>query len=85
MWSIILTIIVAMVIGSIGDAIAGGTMPGGFIGAVIAGFSGAWLGTLILGVWGPVIAGIPIIPAIIGASIFIFIIGLFGRLLRSVK
>lgn len=51
MWSIIIIIIVAMVIGSIGDAIAGGSMPGGFIGPVIAGFA--------------------IIPAIIGAALFI--------------
>jgi uncharacterized membrane protein YeaQ/YmgE (transglycosylase-associated protein family) len=84
MWSIIIIIIVAMVIGSIGDAIAGGSMPGGFIGAVIAGFAGAWLGTYVLGVWGPVIAGFAIIPAIIGAALFVFIIGLLGRLLRSV-
>jgi uncharacterized membrane protein YeaQ/YmgE (transglycosylase-associated protein family) len=84
MWSIIITIIVAIVIGSIGDAIAGGRMPGGFIGSLIAGLAGAWLGTYALGVWGPVIAGFAVIPAIIGATLFVFLIGLLGRLLRSV-
>ncbi|KAF9118235.1 hypothetical protein BGX30_004721 [Mortierella sp. GBA39] len=45
----------AIIIGIIGDAIAGHNMPGGVIGAMIAGFVGAWVGAWLFGDWGPVI------------------------------
>ncbi|PEJ35907.1 GlsB/YeaQ/YmgE family stress response membrane protein [Peribacillus butanolivorans] len=68
----------ALIIGGIIDwiasLIAGRDIPGGIIGNIIAGFIGAWLGSLILGSWGPEVGGFFIIPAIIGAIILVFII-----------
>ncbi|MDN9011915.1 GlsB/YeaQ/YmgE family stress response membrane protein [Brevibacillus laterosporus] len=75
----IIMIIMAIVIGILGDALVKNSMPGGLIGSMIAGFAGAWLGSLILGNWGPVIGGFAVIPAIIGAALFVFILGLFSR------
>lgn len=82
MMSIIIAVIMAAIIGVIGDAVAGEHMPGGVFGSIIAGFAGVWLGTLLFGAWGPVIAGFPVIPAIIGAILFVFLIGLLARTLR---
>ncbi|KZZ83777.1 MULTISPECIES: GlsB/YeaQ/YmgE family stress response membrane protein [Bacillaceae] len=75
----IVSIIVALVIGWIGDLLVKGSMPGGIIGSIIAGFAGAWLGHGLFGTWGPDIAGFAIIPAIIGAAIVVFIVQLVMR------
>lgn len=82
MWGIIISIVMAIIIGIIGDALAGHNMPGGIIGAMIAGFVGAWVGTWLFGAWGPEIGGFAIIPAIIGTAIFVFLLGLVARMLR---
>ncbi|WP_068775472.1 GlsB/YeaQ/YmgE family stress response membrane protein [Paenibacillus sp. FJAT-26967] len=79
MIGLIITIIMAVVIGIIGDAIVRSNMPGGIIGSMIAGFVGAWLGYLLLGKWGPQIGGFAVIPAIIGAALFVFLIGMISR------
>jgi uncharacterized membrane protein YeaQ/YmgE (transglycosylase-associated protein family) len=79
MIAFIITVVMAIIIGWIGDALVRSDMPGGIIGSIIAGFVGAWLGHLLLGNWGPEIAGFSIIPAIIGTALFVFIIGLIFR------
>ncbi|MEW4372483.1 GlsB/YeaQ/YmgE family stress response membrane protein [Paenibacillus kandeliae] len=82
MWGIIISLILAIIIGVIGNALAGDEMPGGIIGAAIAGFVGAWLGALLFGNFGPVIGDFAVIPAILGTAIFVFLLGLVSRLLR---
>ncbi|MDO7907830.1 GlsB/YeaQ/YmgE family stress response membrane protein [Paenibacillus sp. JX-17] len=82
MWGIIISVIMAIVIGLIGDALVGHDMPGGIIGSMVAGFVGAWIGAWLFGNWGPDIAGFAIIPAIIGTAIFVFLLGLVSRLFR---
>lgn len=42
--------------------------PYGLFGNTFAGLAGAWLGTKLLGVWGPEIAGMRIVPGILGAA-----------------
>ena len=70
------------IIGWLAGLILGRDIPGGVIGNIIAGFIGAWLGSLLLGGWGPVIGGFYIIPALIGAIALVFIVSL---IFRSVK
>lgn len=82
MWGIIISIVMAVIIGIIGNALAGNEMPGGIIGAAIAGFVGAWLGALVFGNFGPTIGDFAIIPAILGTAIFVFLLGLVSRLFR---
>jgi uncharacterized membrane protein YeaQ/YmgE (transglycosylase-associated protein family) len=72
---LLVLLIVAAVVGAIGEMIAGGKVPGGWIGSILVGLVGAWLGGLLLH-WGPVIGDIQIIPAIIGAALFVFLIRL---------
>ncbi|KIL39848.1 hypothetical protein SD70_17450 [Gordoniibacillus kamchatkensis] len=79
MLSVIISIVIAIVIGYIGEALVKFSMPAGILGAMIAGFVGSWLGTLLLGSWGPVIAGFPVVPAIAGAALFVFLLGLIAK------
>lgn len=82
MWGIIISIVMAIIIGFIGDAIVGNNMPGGILGSMIAGFVGAWIGASIFGNFGPHIGGFAVIPAILGTAIFVFLLGLLSRLFR---
>ncbi|QGQ97876.1 GlsB/YeaQ/YmgE family stress response membrane protein [Paenibacillus psychroresistens] len=76
---LVISIVMAIIIGYIADIFVKNSMPGGIIGSMVAGFVGAWLGSFIFGTFGPVIAGFAIIPAIIGAIIVIFLFGLISR------
>lgn len=82
MWGIIISIVMAIIIGFIGDALVGNNMPGGLLGSMIAGFVGAWIGASLFGSWGPQIAEFAVIPAILGTAIFVFLLGLLSRLFR---
>ncbi|WP_454193697.1 GlsB/YeaQ/YmgE family stress response membrane protein [Paenibacillus sp. Marseille-Q7038] len=83
MWAIILSIVMAILIGIIGDALVGHDMPGGILGSMIAGLVGAWIGSMLFGDFGPVIADFAVVPAIIGTAIFVFLLGLIGKLFRK--
>ncbi|KIL36842.1 hypothetical protein SD71_05405 [Cohnella kolymensis] len=82
MWGIIISIVMAVLIGIIGDSLVRHDMPGGVLGSMIAGFAGAWVGAYLFGSWGPEIAGFAVIPAIIGTMLFVFVLGLLGSVLR---
>lgn len=69
------TLIVGAVIGSIGGAIAGEKR--GCIFDIVAGLVGASIGQGLFGTWGPQVAGMAIVPAIIGAVIFVAVVSFF--------
>lgn len=71
---IIWTLIVGGLIGWFAGLIIGRDIPGGIIGNILAGIIGAWLGSLLLGEWGPELGGFFIIPALIGSAILILIL-----------
>ncbi len=70
----ILMIIVAAIVGWVADLIVPGDLPFGIIGSIIAGIIGAFIGSALLGNFGPQVGGIALIPAIIGAIIFAFLL-----------
>ncbi len=72
----ILYLIVGGIMGWLAGLILGRDIPGGVIGNVISGILGAWLGGTLLGNWGPMLAGIYIVPALIGSIILVFIVSL---------
>lgn len=72
----ILYLIMGGIIGWLAGLILGKDIPGGIIGNIIAGIIGAWLGSLILGDWGPQIWDVYIIPALIGALVLVFVLSL---------
>jgi uncharacterized membrane protein YeaQ/YmgE (transglycosylase-associated protein family) len=79
----ILMIIVGGLIGWLAGAILGKDIPGGILGNIVAGLIGSALGSKILGTWGPVLGGVPIIPALIGAIVLILIVSFILKALRK--
>ncbi|GAW62916.1 GlsB/YeaQ/YmgE family stress response membrane protein [Ligilactobacillus acidipiscis] len=67
-----------LLVGAVIGAIAGGiTSQGKSMGCaanIIAGLVGSSLGQALLGDWGPQVAGMAIIPSIIGAVIIVWIV-----------
>lgn len=80
--SFLLTVLIAFIIGIVAEKISPVDMPGGWAGAIVAGFIGAWLGTTLFGNWGPSILSFSLVPSILGA--FIVVIG-FGLIAKKLK
>jgi len=76
---LVLHLFMAGLVGALADAVVPGTLPWGWVGAVLAGLVGSWLGVLILGHLGPSIFGIAIIPGFIGAVVLAFALSLLTR------
>ncbi len=73
---LVLTVIVAAIIGWLADLIVPGNTPYGFLGAALAGILGSWLGAVLFGALGPTLFGVPVISALIGAIIVTFVYAL---------
>ncbi|MCT3023203.1 GlsB/YeaQ/YmgE family stress response membrane protein [Pediococcus pentosaceus] len=71
---LIWTLIVGAIIGVIAGALTSKDMPAGWIGNIVAGLVGSWLGQSLLGTWGPSLAGMALIPSIVGAVILVAIV-----------
>lgn len=80
----LILLLVAFVVGAIGEMIGGVKIPGGWVGSIVAGLVGAWLGTRMLSM-GPEIGGIQIIPAIIGAAIVVLLLRLILNATRGTR
>lgn len=81
--SFILMIIIGGLIGWLAGAILGKDIPGGIFGNIIAGLIGSAIGSKLLGMWGPIIGGVPILPALIGAIILILIVSFILKAIRK--
>lgn len=75
----ILFIVVAAVCAWIADFFVPGTIPGGFLAAAIVGVIGAWMGSNLFGSFGPDLAGVPLLPTILGSALLIVVMALIGR------
>ena len=80
---LLLYLIIGGVIGWFAEIILGKGLPGGVIGNVVAGIVGAWIGGKLLGNWGPKLADFYLIPAIIGALIFVILLSLILKSLHG--
>ena len=76
----ILFLIVAAVCAWIAEAIVPGRIPGGFLASAVIGIIGAWIGTSLFGHFGPDLAGVALVPAIIGSALLVFILALISGL-----
>ncbi|WP_427813324.1 GlsB/YeaQ/YmgE family stress response membrane protein [Enterococcus sp. 22-H-5-01] len=73
LWSII----IGAVIGAIAGAITNKGDSMGWISNIIAGLVGSFIGQALLGSWGPSLAGMALIPSIIGAIILVAVVSYF--------
>ena len=70
LWSIIVGGLIGLIAGAITKK--GGSM--GLIANIIAGLVGSSVGQSLLGSWGPSLAGMAIIPSIVGAVIVVAVV-----------
>lgn len=76
---LIWTLIIGAIIGAAGGAISK-KGPQGWIGNILAGIIGSYVGHALLGTWGPQLAGMALIPSILGAALVTIVAAyLFGR------
>lgn len=66
-------LLIGGIIGAFAGYLTSRDLPMGWIGNIIAGILGSWLGERLLGAWGPNIAGMALFPSIIGAVILVFV------------
>lgn len=76
---LIVTLVIAGLIGWAANKIVPGRIPYGWVGAVVAGLLGSWLGGVLLGDAGPDIGGIAIVPALVGAVILAVLVDVLGK------
>lgn len=70
----ILSLIVGAIIGAVAGAITNRGAAMGWIANIVAGLVGSAVGQWLLGSWGPTLAGMAIIPSIIGAVIVVLVV-----------
>lgn len=77
---IIWSLIVGALIGLIAGAITGKGSSMGWIANIAAGLVGSVIGQKLIGNWGPSLAGMALIPSILGAVILVAVVSFFlGR------
>lgn len=76
MFGFLLMLLIAALVGWIADMVVPGDFPLGWIGSIVAGLVGSYIGGTLLGELGPQIGGIYIVPAIIGAISLSFLVRL---------
>lgn len=76
LWVLIVGAIIGLIAGAITNK--GGSI--GWIANIVAGLVGSAIGQALLGSWGPQLAGMALIPSIIGAIIVVAVVSFFlGR------
>ncbi|MGO1261509.1 MAG: GlsB/YeaQ/YmgE family stress response membrane protein [Bifidobacterium mongoliense] len=79
------SIIVGAIIGVIAGAITNKGKSMGWIANILAGLIGSSIGQALLGTWGPSLAGMAIVPSIIGAVILVLIVSFVIRSVNKDK
>jgi uncharacterized membrane protein YeaQ/YmgE (transglycosylase-associated protein family) len=79
---LLILLVVAAIVGALGEFIGGVNVPGGWLGSMLVGFLGAWIGSYLLR-FGPAFMGIQVIPAILGAAIFVLVLRVLMGASRS--
>lgn len=72
LWALIVGGLIGLVAGAITNR--SGSM--GLISNIIAGLVGSAIGEAVLGAWGPQLAGMAIIPSVIGAVVLVLLVSL---------
>lgn len=76
---LLLHLLMAGLIGWLADRLIPGHVPYGFLGLVVVGLVGGWVGSLLLGRVGPSPFGMNLIPAFVGTLLVVAIVSLLAR------
>jgi uncharacterized membrane protein YeaQ/YmgE (transglycosylase-associated protein family) len=79
----ILFLIVAAVCAWIAECVVPNKMPGGLVANAIIGLIGAWIGGTMFGNFGPSLAGVALLPTVIGSAILVFGCALLSYVFRG--
>ena len=72
---LVLMLLVAALVGFTADALVPGRqIPHGWLGVTGAGLIGSWLGTVLFGQVGPVLMGVSLFPAFLGALVLVVMV-----------
>lgn len=71
------SLIVGGIIGAIAGSITSKGKSMGWVANIIAGLVGSSIGQSLLGTWGPSLAGMAIVPSIVGAVILVAVVSFF--------
>lgn len=86
MFGFIASLIVTIIIVAIVERVAKTNLPYGWLGNIVAGFIGGFLGQVVLGQWGPFVAGVYLIQTFLGSLAFIlgtkWVLGKLGKARR---
>ncbi len=69
----IVLLIVAAIVGAIAEALAGVKVGAGWVGTIIVGLIGAWIGSVLFRI-GPLIGGVYLISAILGSFVLVLLL-----------
>jgi len=83
--SFILFLIVASVCAFIAERLVPNNVPGGFLTSAVVGVIGAWVGGSLIGPLGPALAGVALIPCILGSALLVFLLSVVSGGIRSRK
>jgi uncharacterized membrane protein YeaQ/YmgE (transglycosylase-associated protein family) len=79
----ILFLIVAAVCAWIAECVVPNSMPGGIVVSAVVGVIGAFIGGHLIGGFGPSLAGVALIPTIVGSAVLVFGCALLSSLFRG--
>jgi len=69
----IVLLIVAAIVGAVAEALAGVKVGAGWVGTIIVGLIGAWIGSVLFRI-GPLIGGVYLISAILGSFVLVLLL-----------
>ncbi|WP_137598047.1 GlsB/YeaQ/YmgE family stress response membrane protein [Paucilactobacillus kaifaensis] len=76
------TLAIGGIIGILAGVLTNRNLPMGWVGNIMAGLAGAWLGEMLFGTWGPQLAGVSLLPAILGAVILVVAVSIILKLTK---
>ncbi|MBS1990569.1 MAG: GlsB/YeaQ/YmgE family stress response membrane protein [Cyanobacteria bacterium SZAS LIN-2] len=77
--SFILFLFVAAACAYLAERLVPGSIPGGFLTSAIVGIIGAWVGGSMVGQIGPSLAGVSLLPCILGSALLVFLLSMVSR------
>ena len=76
-------LLIGGIIGALAASLTSKNLPMGWVGNILAGLLGSWLGEQFLGTWGPSAAGLSLFPSIIVAVILVLITSLVFKSMNN--
>lgn len=83
MLALLCYLIVAGLCAFVADRLVPGGIPGGMLVTALFGVVGAWIGGSLLGHFGPDVAGVSLVPCVLGSAILVFGLSFLGRGFRN--